>query len=208
MNSPTRCARASSALFSEALAQAKIPVLDVATRYSEVGEALLPLINPVIDGEIRHRVRQLHPRKRERAAGSRAGDRQALVDGRGRQSERLREIPNGPGHGAAGQAAARADSPREMAVGMAMAQQMMQQAACSARKRRRASRGRPAAAVPTGATPRRCPRRTTCAVLAPATSRIAGVSEGDVLATIEAGDLKAKKIGSTWRITRAAWTSS
>jgi excisionase family DNA binding protein len=31
-----------------------------------------------------------------------------------------------------------------------------------------------------------------------------GVSEGDVLATIEAGDLKAKKIGSTWRITRTA----
>src|SRR5213078_3889112 len=35
-------------LFSEALAQAKIPVLDVATRYSEVGAALLPLINPVV----------------------------------------------------------------------------------------------------------------------------------------------------------------
>src|SRR5436189_2390195 len=34
-------------LFSEAIAKAKIPVLDVATRYSEVGEALLPLINPV-----------------------------------------------------------------------------------------------------------------------------------------------------------------
>src|SRR3954465_4466413 len=34
-------------LFSEALAQAKIPVLDVATQYSELGQALLPLINPV-----------------------------------------------------------------------------------------------------------------------------------------------------------------
>src|SRR4029078_7466679 len=34
-------------LFSEALAGAKIPVLDVAARYSEVGQALLPLINPV-----------------------------------------------------------------------------------------------------------------------------------------------------------------
>ena len=31
-----------------------------------------------------------------------------------------------------------------------------------------------------------------------------GVSEGDVIATLEAGDLKGKKIGSTWRITRAA----
>nr|WP_202797417.1 SPFH domain-containing protein [Chthoniobacter flavus] len=35
-------------LFSEALAQAKIPVLDVAARYQEVGAALLPLINPVV----------------------------------------------------------------------------------------------------------------------------------------------------------------
>src|SRR5437867_5896831 len=34
-------------LFSEALAQAKIPALDVATRFSELGAALLPLINPV-----------------------------------------------------------------------------------------------------------------------------------------------------------------
>src|SRR5256714_1987 len=34
-------------LFSEALAQSKVPVLDVATRYTELGAALLPLINPV-----------------------------------------------------------------------------------------------------------------------------------------------------------------
>src|ERR1700722_17351229 len=38
-------------LFSEALAASKIPVLDVAARYREVGEALLPLINPVIKGK-------------------------------------------------------------------------------------------------------------------------------------------------------------
>ena len=31
-----------------------------------------------------------------------------------------------------------------------------------------------------------------------------GVSEADVLATLEAGDHKGKKIGSTWRITRTA----
>src|SRR6476620_5862229 len=35
-------------VFSEALATSKVPVLDVATRYSELGEALLPIINPVI----------------------------------------------------------------------------------------------------------------------------------------------------------------
>ena len=35
-------------VFSDALATAKIPVLDLATRYQEIGDALLPLINPVV----------------------------------------------------------------------------------------------------------------------------------------------------------------
>src|SRR3954462_9588229 len=33
-------------VFSEALAASKVPVLDLATRYTELGNALLPLINP------------------------------------------------------------------------------------------------------------------------------------------------------------------
>src|SRR5712691_4378271 len=35
-------------VFSEALAAAKLPVLDVSARYQELGEALLPLINPAV----------------------------------------------------------------------------------------------------------------------------------------------------------------
>jgi len=31
-----------------------------------------------------------------------------------------------------------------------------------------------------------------------------GVSEADVLASLEAGDLKGKRIGSQWRITKTA----
>jgi excisionase family DNA binding protein len=31
-----------------------------------------------------------------------------------------------------------------------------------------------------------------------------GVADADVLATLESGELKGKKIGSTWRVTRAA----
>ncbi len=31
-----------------------------------------------------------------------------------------------------------------------------------------------------------------------------GVSEADVISTLEAGDLKGKKLGTTWRITRTA----
>ena len=38
----------------------------------------------------------------------------------------------------------------------------------------------------------------------PEVAKLLGVSEADVLATLEAGDLKGKKIGSTYRITRAA----
>src|SRR6516162_6721242 len=35
-------------VFSDALAQSNVPVLDVAARYQELGEALLPLINPAV----------------------------------------------------------------------------------------------------------------------------------------------------------------
>ena len=35
-------------LFSDALALAKLPVLDVASRFQELGDALLPVINPVV----------------------------------------------------------------------------------------------------------------------------------------------------------------
>ena len=35
-------------VFSDALATSNVPVIDAATRYTELGEALLPLINPVL----------------------------------------------------------------------------------------------------------------------------------------------------------------
>ena len=35
-------------IFTDAIATAKIPVLDVASRYTELGDALLPLINPAV----------------------------------------------------------------------------------------------------------------------------------------------------------------
>ncbi len=38
-------------VFSDALASANVPVLDVASRYQELGEALLPLINPAMTGK-------------------------------------------------------------------------------------------------------------------------------------------------------------
>src|SRR5690606_23679417 len=38
-------------VFSDAVATANIPVLDLATRYTDLGEALLPLINPVMSSK-------------------------------------------------------------------------------------------------------------------------------------------------------------
>ncbi len=86
-------------VFSEALAQAKVPALDVAARYAELGEALLPLINPQTTSKYGLAGDQFCGRERVGAAGSRAGDRQALEHGCGRQSERLREVPDGTGPG-------------------------------------------------------------------------------------------------------------
>jgi excisionase family DNA binding protein len=74
----------------------------------------------------------------------------------------------------------------EMAIGMAIAQQMMQQQNPAARA---ASETAPAALD----------------LLSPAdAAKLLGVSEQDVLDSLASGDLKGKKIGSTYRITRAA----
>ena len=48
-------------------------------------------------------------------------------------------------------------------------------------------------------------RRSRRSCWAPPMRRSAlGVSEADVMAVLESGELKGKKIGSTWRISRAA----
>jgi excisionase family DNA binding protein len=81
----------------------------------------------------------------------------------------------------------------EMAVGMAMAQQMMQQQGGVL-----GPQATPAAAAPP-------PIPAAPALLSPAdAAKVLGVSEADVLASLEAGDLKGKKIGAAWRITRGA----
>jgi excisionase family DNA binding protein len=95
----------------------------------------------------------------------------------------------------------------EMAVGMAMAQQMMQQQGGVLGPQ--ATPGVPPplpGQAPSPPPPARAPAAAgPVEWLSPGdVANTLGVSEGDVLATIEAGDLKAKKIGSTWRISRAA----
>ena len=86
-----------------------------------------------------------------------------------------------------------------MAVGMAMAQQIIQQ-------QNSAQSPAPSAGVATAGVATAAPASSgPPELLAPGVAaQELGVSEGDILASIESGDLKAKKIGSTYRITRKA----
>jgi excisionase family DNA binding protein len=182
-------------LFSEALAQSKIPVLDVATQYSELGGALLPLINPVTTAKYGIEFTTFVvenvslPPEVEAAI-----DKRSSMAAVGNLNDYVKfQMAQGMGEGKGGGAGGFAS---EMAVGMAMAQQMMQQQGGVL-----GAQATPGAAVP----PPIPAAAAAPELLSPAdAAKVLGVSEADVLVTLEAGDLKGKKIGSTWRITRAA----
>ena len=200
-------------LFSEALAQAKIPVLDVAARYQEVGAALLPLINPVVTSKYGLEMTTFVlenvslPPEVEQAI-----DKRSSMAAVGNLNDYVKfQMAQGMGSGQSGGAGGFAS---EMAVGMAMAQQIMQQQGGVL-----GSQATPPAAPPPipgqGAQPAQMSPPpipgvaptpvTTPDLMSPAdAAKVLGVSEADVLQSLEAGDLKGKKIGSTWRITKAA----
>ena len=182
-------------LFSEALAESKVPVLDVATRYSELGDALLPLINAVTTAKygiefasfvlenvsVPPEVEQAIDKRSSMAAVGNLNDYVKFQMAQG--------MGTGQGGGAGGFAT-------EMAVGMAMAQQMMQQQGGVL-----GPQATPAAA---GGPPPLPTQAAAPDLLSPAdAAKVLGVAEADVLQALGTGDLKGKKIGSTWRITRA-----
>jgi excisionase family DNA binding protein len=176
-------------VFSDALASSKVPALDIATRYSELGEALLPLINPVLKEKYGLEMGSFIlenvsvPPEVETAIDKRAG--MAAV---GNLNDYVKyQMAQGFEKGGAGAGGIGA----EMAVGMAMAQQMMNQPGGIAAQ----------ATAPAGATATATGLPET---LSPAdAAKVLGVSEADVIASLEAGDLKGKRIGTQWRLTRA-----
>jgi excisionase family DNA binding protein len=85
----------------------------------------------------------------------------------------------------------------EMAVGLAMAQQIMQQQNSMQSTAPSGSPATPGGAATGGSG---MPELLTPAQAAEAM----GVSEADVMQSLEGGELKGKKIGSSYRITRAA----
>ncbi|HQZ39633.1 MAG TPA: SPFH domain-containing protein, partial [Vicinamibacterales bacterium] len=113
-------------IFTDAIASAKIPVLDVAARYSELGDALLPLINAAVTAKygleiasfivenvsVPPEVEQAIDKRSSMAAIGNLNDFVKYQMGKGFES--------GGGAGAAGTAA-------ELAVGFGLAQQMVQQ---------------------------------------------------------------------------------
>src|SRR3954470_21786893 len=112
-------------VFSDALATSKVPALDIATRYNDLGEALLPLINPVLKEKYGLELGSFIlenvsvPPEVEQAIDKRSG--MAAV---GNLNDFVKyQMAQGFEKGGAGAGGIGA----EMAVGMAMAQQMLNQ---------------------------------------------------------------------------------
>jgi excisionase family DNA binding protein len=177
-------------IFSDALASSKVPVLDAAARYTELGEALLPLINPAVGQKYGLEITSFIvenvsvPPEVEQAIDSRSS--MAAI---GNLNEYVKYqmgkgFQQGSGGGAAGTAA-------ELAVGFGIAQQMMQQGFMGGQATPTATPAAAGATVPE--------------LLSPAdVAQALGVGETDVLAILGAGELKGKKIGTAWRVTRSA----
>jgi len=190
-------------VFSDALASSKVPALDIASRYSELGEALLPIINPTLNEKyglelgsfiienisVPPEVEQAIDKRSSMAAIGNLNDYVKFQMAEG--------MAKGTGGGPGGVAA-------EMAMGFGMAQQMMNQPGGMFAPQSTPPAGGPPVAVGAssgGAGGAGAPLD----LLGPAQAAQAlGVSEGDVLAELATGALKGKKIGSTWRISRTA----
>jgi excisionase family DNA binding protein len=184
-------------VFSDALASARIPVLDVASRFTELGDALLPLINPVVSSKYGIQIASFVvenvsvPPEVEQAIDKRSSMAAIgnLNDFVKYQMAKGMEQPGGTS--AAGTAS-------ELAVGFAIAQQIMAQQNLGNLK----VTGAPGATGASGATGA---AGALPELLSPAdVAKSIGVAEDDVMAIIQSGELAAKKIGTSYRVTRAA----
>jgi excisionase family DNA binding protein len=180
-------------VFSDALASSKVPALDVASRYSELGDALLPLINPVVKEKYGLEISSFLlenvsvPPEVEAAI-----DKRSSMAAVGNLNDYVKfQMAQGIEKGGA---SGLGTLGAELAVGAQVAQSML------AQQGGLAGQATPGIAGPGGAAASGLPDVVTPADAAKAL----GVSETDVIASLEAGDLKGKKIGTQWRITRQA----
>lgn len=194
-------------VFSDSLATSNLPLLDVATRYNELGEALLPLINPAISAKYGIAITSFIvenvslPPEVEQAL-----DKKSSMAAIGDLNEYIKfQLAQGldSGEGSAGTAG----MATEMAVGFAIANQIMQNQGGGLLATPAGAAG--TAAATAAATSSSASAATTVPTLPNLLSpqqvaKTLGVSEADVMAEIEAGNLKGKKIGSSYRVTREA----
>ena len=176
-------------VFSDALASAKVPVLDLASRYQELGEALLPLINPIVSSKYGLEIPSfIVENVSVPAEVEQAIDKRSSMAAVGNLNDYVKfQMAQGMGKGGGGTA----DSAAQLGIGLAMGQQMAQGMGVQ-------SAGQPASAP--AAAPAGFPE-----VLSPAdVAKALGVSENDVMTSLADGSLKGKRIGASWRITRAA----
>ncbi|PYR79010.1 MAG: DNA-binding protein [Acidobacteria bacterium] len=177
-------------VFSEAIATAKIPVFDVAQRYSELGQALLPLINPVITAKYGIEMPTFVvenvsvPAEVETAI-----DKRSSMAAIGNLNDYVKfQMAQGMERG--GSAGGMAT---EMAVGLSIAQQIMQQ------------QGGVAGVAVKAPAPAAAPGDATGELLSPAdVAKALGVPESDVMTILQSGELAGKKIGTSWRVKRSA----
>lgn len=193
-------------VFSEALATSKIPILDVATQYSELGQALLPLINPMVTAKyglelttfvvenvsLPAEVEEAIDKRSSMAAVGNLNDYVKFQMAQGMETG---------GGGAGGMAS-------ELAVGFALAQQMVQQqGGALGAQTTPGVVGRTAAPQPaTGAARPAVPELPELPeLLTPEqVAQALGVTPADVMSIVESGELSAKRIGSSVRIKRSA----
>ena len=199
-------------VFTEALAKAHVPVLDVATRYSDLGEALLLLINPAMREKYGLEISSFIlenvsvPPEVEQAI-----DKRSSMGAIGNLNDYVK-YQMGQAMGAGGEGAAAATMPATMAMGFGMAQEMMRsmqsQPAGANAPGAPGTAPAPDAFSPAAAQAAQAQAAPTAAALQVLTpeqaAQLLGVELADVMSEIEAGHLKARKIGSSWRIAQSA----
>ncbi|MEG0318227.1 MAG: SPFH domain-containing protein [Comamonas sp.] len=198
-------------VFTEALAKAQVPVLDVATRYSDLGDALVQIINPAMVNKYGIEVTtfvlenvSVPPEVEE------AIDKRSSMSAIGNLNDYVK-YQMGQAMTNGGEGTAAATIPATMAMGFGMAQEMMKQmqqpAAPAPAFGAQVSSDpfSPAAAQAAQAVQVPSPTATGLQVYTPEqAAQVLGVEAADVLAELEAGNLKGRKIGTNWRIAQAA----
>jgi excisionase family DNA binding protein len=182
-------------IFSEALATAKVPVLDAASRYQELGAALLPLINPAMTAKYGLEIPSFIvenvslPDEVQQAI-----DKRSSMSAVGNLNDFVKfQMGQSMTQGGGGMATSAA----QLGAGLAMGQQMAASMG--------ASQSTPVAAPPGAVPPPISSTTSVPYLLSPAdAAKLLGVTEADVSAALAEGSLKGKKIGSAWRIPRSA----